>query len=168
MRTGSTYTDHFRIEGRQHELFGVDLGEGYPRGAILFAFVAYVVWCLPIFLLAGLPGPNFLSLYIVPPGIVTMLGYRMSPNDRRRNIAVWIIRARYRVFGHRPVICGGRRAASRSEWLPRSHRRRSADVDELAELVHAAGPPIVHDARPRLYGPDYLFKITQNHKAVQK
>lgn len=166
MRTGSTYTDHFQIEGRQHQLFNVDLGEGIPRGALLFTFLAYVIWCVPIFMLVGLPHQVVVTLYLAPPAIFSMVGHRMSPDGRRRNVAIWFLRIRYRLMGHRPIICGGRRAASRSEWIPRQYRRRGYEPEDESSIrvVALAGPPIIHEARPRLYGPDYLYKLLSSKR----
>ncbi|MFJ6355027.1 hypothetical protein ACIQKB_36920 [Streptomyces sp. NPDC092046] len=176
MRTGTTYTRHFDIETRQHELLGLDLGEGAPRRALVLGFVLFGVWTGSLLLLFGLPGRMTFTLYFLPPLLVAIVGTQRSRrNDRRWNITSWALGIRYLTLGHRPIICGGRRAASRAEWIPRRARwgskgdglrresvRRRREYDMDTDLpAETAGAPITLDARPRLYGPDAVYRAVQ-------
>ncbi|MEU8779680.1 hypothetical protein [Streptomyces sp. NPDC048606] len=160
------------IETRQHELMGIDLGEGAPRRALVLGFVLYLLWTGGLLLAFGLPNRITFTLYFLPPLLVAIFGTQRSRhNDRRWNVTVWALSVRYLVLGHRPIICGGRRSAARVEWIPRrarwgtkgdslrreSVRARRAEED-ITDPVIVAGLPIPHDVRPRLYGPDVVFK----------
>ncbi|MFF2548370.1 hypothetical protein ACFVUY_38235 [Kitasatospora sp. NPDC058063] len=158
------------MESRQHELLGLDLGEGAPRRALILGMVLVTLWVGPLLLLLGLPGRYTLTLYFLPPVLTTVLGAQRSRTlDRRWNLARWAISTRYLVLGHRPIICGGRRAAHRTEWLGR-RARWGARLDLLADsplgglvdrflgpegqIPASSGLPLRLEASPRLYGPD--------------
>ncbi|MGW3377409.1 hypothetical protein [Streptomyces hydrogenans] len=173
MRQGTVYTRHFDIESRQHELLGIDLGEGAPRRALVLGAVLYVVWTGGLLLLLGLPGRATFTLYFLPPLLIAVIGTQRSrKNDRRWNLTLWTLSGRYLLFGHRPIICGGRRTASRTEWIPRrdrwgtkgdglrreSVRRRREYEAETQEPVTVSGVPLELAARPRLYGPDAVYQ----------
>ncbi|MFD8633746.1 hypothetical protein [Streptomyces sp. NPDC059533] len=177
MRQGMTYTSHFsRLEPRQHELLGIDLGQGVLRRTLLLAALAFAVWDGLVFLLIGFPSLRWLTLYLLPPSLVTVLGARPSKAcDRRTALAVWVIGAHYQVYGHRPVICGGRVVAHRSEWIPRAARwaryvpALAGAVGAVAasrllgvggaEAVPPAGPAVELAHTARLYGPDHMVKV---------
>lgn len=177
MRQGMTYTGYFnRLEPRQHEIFGVDLGQGISRRTLLLGVLIFTSWDGLLFLTVGFPSVKWLTLYMLPPMIVTVLGAQPSKRcDRRAVLATWVIGAHYQVWGHRPVICGGRVVAHRSEWIPRSARwERHAPAltrafgSRLAgrltggadtEAVPPSGPPVELAHTVRLYGPDHLVKI---------
>ncbi|MFF6852750.1 hypothetical protein [Streptomyces antimycoticus] len=183
MRVGHTYTRHFALETRQHELMGVDLGEGTPRRALVLGLVLYLVWTGSLLLLFGLPGRTTFTVYFLPPLITVVYGTQWSRKvDRRWNITYWAIGARYLILGHRPIICGGRRAATRSEWI----NRRARWGGKAEGLLHApgggalerwlgpdeeapagAGGPVRLAARPRLYGPDAVVKA-HGRKALKR
>ncbi|MEU7153824.1 hypothetical protein AB0B15_38290 [Streptomyces sp. NPDC045456] len=182
MRRGHTYTDHFSLDTRQHELLGMDLGEGIPRRALLLGLALYVAWTGPLLLLFGLPSRITFTAYFLPPLLVVVYGVQRSRRTHRRwNVTNWSISARYLLLGHRPIICGGRRAATRSEWISR-RARWGNKVDALTEssvlgpLVErwlgedgvptGAGGPVRLDAKPRLYGPDAVAKA-HGRKALQ-
>ncbi|MFF9908793.1 hypothetical protein ACF1HU_35935 [Streptomyces olivaceus] len=175
MRVGTTYTRHFDLETRQHELLGLDLGEGAPRRALVLGFVLYLVWAGALLLLFGLPNRFTFTLYFLPPLLVAIFGtQRARRNDRRWNITYWALSIRYLTLGHRPIICGGRRSAARVEWIPRRARwgrkgdgldlRRSRGITgrwlgaEAQPVSVVAGAPVRLSARPRLYGPDQVYK----------
>ncbi|MFK0296629.1 hypothetical protein ACIQU6_40015 [Streptomyces sp. NPDC090442] len=182
---GRTYTRHFDLETRQHELLGFDLGEGAPRRALILGLVLYALWTGTLLLLFGLPSKITFTLYALPPLFVAVYGTQRSQAiDRRWNITRWSIGVRYLVLGHRPIIGAGRRAATRSEWISR-RARWSGKAELLAEsplgpLVErwlgtkeestppGAGAPIQLAARrPRLYGPDAVGKA-YGRKAIQQ
>ncbi|MER8039403.1 hypothetical protein [Streptomyces hydrogenans] len=184
MRRGHTYTRQFRIDPKQHELLGLDLGEGAPRRALVLGFTLFVAWTGPLLLIFGLPNEFTFTAYFLPPIITAVYGTQRSVKiEQRWNITNWALSARYLVLGHRPIICGGRRAATRSEWLPRRARWAGrTDVllaSPLGPLVErflgeadedtvpaGAGDPIRLDAQARLYGPDAVVKA-YGRKAMQ-
>ncbi|MEU4924578.1 hypothetical protein AB0G29_35155 [Streptomyces parvus] len=173
MRTGITYTRHFDVETKQHELLGLELGEGWPRKAIVLGFVLYLVWTGGLLLIFGVPSKVAFSAYVLPPLLIAVIGTKRSTrNPRRWNITYWTLSLRYLIHGHRPVICGGRRSAHRSEWIDRRARwgtkgdglrRKSTLARRQEELEHhvppaLSGTPLVLDARPRLHGPDAVYR----------
>jgi hypothetical protein len=178
MRTGRTYTRSFDLETRQHELFGVDLGEGLPRRALVLGVVAFAFWITVLVVLIGAPSPRSLSLYVLPPGLVTVFGSRRSRTiDRRRVMTGWGIAVRYHVAGHAPIVLGGRRPSARGERITPTQRctsriervgaaapllaawaERVADRDR-EDSVPGAGAPVAWSHRARLYGPDALGTI---------
>lgn len=168
MRIGRTYTRNFSLETRQHELLGMDLGEGFLRRTLILGALLIMVWTGGLLLLFGFPGPVGFSAYFLPPTIITAYGTRYSSrNDRRWNITMWALAVRYWTFGHRPVINGGRRAAAPGERIPR-RARWGAWADTFAETsdhavvdlllgqdrepAETAGTPIEVRPQPRLYG----------------
>ncbi|MFE0654367.1 hypothetical protein ACFVZH_38115 [Streptomyces sp. NPDC059534] len=185
MRRGHTYTRQFDIDPRQHELLGVDLGEGAPRRALVLGLILFVVWTGPLLLLFGLPSEISFTAYFLPPIVTAVYGTQRSVKvEQRWNITRWALSARYLVIGHRPIICGGRRAATRSEWLPRRARwAGKTDVllaSPLGSLVErflgedredavpvGAGDAIRLDTHTRLYGPDAVAKA-YGRKAMQQ
>ncbi|MYT25949.1 hypothetical protein GTW69_37735 [Streptomyces sp. SID7760] len=183
MRVGHTYTRHLQLETKQHELLGMDLGEGVPRRALVLGLCLYLLWTPPLLLLFGLPSKVTFTVYFLPPLLTVVYGTQRSRTvDRRWNITRWSIGIRYLVLGHRPIINGGRRAATRSEWITRRARwagrvellldtplggpiERWLGADEAAPA--GAGAPIRLAARPRLYGPDAVVKA-YGRKAFQQ
>ncbi|WP_331720120.1 hypothetical protein OG762_51730 (plasmid) [Streptomyces sp. NBC_01136] len=174
MRIGNTYTQHFELETKQHELLGLDLGEGAPRRPLVLGLVLNGLWWAVLLLVLGGPSKFTFTAYFLPPVIVTVYGaQRSTVIDRRWNLTRWAIGIRYLVLGHRPIISGGRRAATRSEWMNRRARwgtrleffldsplgglieRWLGDEESIPE---GAGAPIRLAARPRLYGPDAVVK----------
>lgn len=183
MRIGNTYTRHFDLETKQHELLGLDLGEGASRRSLVLGLVLYTLWTGSLLLLFGFPSMITFTVYFVPPLIITVYGTQRSrANERRWNISRWSISVRYLLLGHRPIICGGRRAAARSEWISRRARwagraellallplgssaERLLDIEEPAPA--GAGGPIRLAARPRLFGPEAVAKA-HGRRAVQR
>ncbi|GHF44202.1 hypothetical protein GCM10010218_26900 [Streptomyces mashuensis] len=173
MRVGHTFTRHFDLETRQHELFGMDLGEGPSRRVLVTGAVIYAVWVGGLLLVFGVPSKFLFTLYFAPPALITFYGSQRSRrNERRWNLTQWALAVRYLTVGHRPVVNGGRRAADRSEWLPLRARLGDRSEEFLAlpgmgvfegvlggdEPKSTAGRPVRLDARPRLYGPDHVYR----------
>jgi hypothetical protein len=168
MRIGRTYTRNFLLETRQHELLGLDLGEGFLRRTLVLGALLITLWTGGLLLIFGFPGPVGFSAYFLPPVIVTTYGTRYSSrNDRRWNITQWALSVRYWTLGHRPVINGGRRAAAPGERIPRRARwgtraetfAESSDhplvdlvLGHQRDLGETAGPPIEVQPQPRLHG----------------
>src|ERR687888_943351 len=123
MRVGRTLTHHFEIETRQYDLLGIDLGEGARRRMIIFGAVVIVLWVALLFPLIGVPKKPTVSLYVVPPFVITAFGWRPGKNhERRRRVTEWALSVRYALRSHRPVIALGARAADKSEYLRLSER----------------------------------------------
>ncbi|MFD6879712.1 MULTISPECIES: hypothetical protein [unclassified Streptomyces] len=175
MREGMTYTRHFMLEARQHELFGVDLGKGVSRRTMLLGVLAFTVWDGIGFAVFGVPSLNWVTAYFLPPLLLTVLGAQPSRAcDRRTVLAGWVIAGQYQVTGHRPVVRGGRAVAHRSEWLSRRARwerqvpalSRALGVATTERLlggsagqdVPSAGPVVEMTATARLYGPDHMVQ----------
>lgn len=173
MRAGHTYTRDFDLETRQHEILGLDLGEGPTRRAVVVGLLLIVVWAGGLIALFGMPSKYVFSLYFLPPVIITAYGTRRSEkNPRRWKLTGWALTLRYVIVGHRPVINGGRRFASRTEWLPLRERLGSrtetlATAPGMSRLHKAdtepdhqpvTGSAIRLDARVRLYGPDRVYR----------
>lgn len=185
MRTGRTLTRHFQLETRQHDLFGVDLGEGIPRSTLALGAVAFTVWTGLLLAVFGIPAAKFASFYVLPPGLVTVFGARRSRTvDRRRNVTCWGIAARYLTVGHLPVVCGGRRDADRPErvavrarWAVRAER--AAAIPALAvwaqrwdtaatDAAVPGGAPVVWAQRARLHGPDRMAALRSRRLTSRK
>jgi hypothetical protein len=186
MRVGRTLTHHFEIETRQYDLLGIDLGEGARRRMIIFGAVIVVLWGGLMALILGVPNKTTVSLYIVPPFVITAFGWRPGKyHERRRRVTEWALAVRYALRAHRPVIGLGARAADKSEYLPwsqrvRTHRVRVHAVPEwerlpvsasgtsgapgtpgalAAESSCRAGADIMVNQRARLHGTDHLSRI---------
>lgn len=122
-RTGRTVSRQLHIESRQHELFGVDLGEGIPRKVLLIGAAAFVLWAGLVFSVTKTFNQQMMFIYGFPPVMFVQLGIQESPtNARRWRLTQLILRIRYAVRAHRPVIRFGRRAADRHEFLPLTAR----------------------------------------------
>ncbi|MET9365794.1 hypothetical protein ABZX93_33465 [Streptomyces sp. NPDC006632] len=172
-RIGHTYTRHFDLETRQHEILGMDLGEGPSRRLLVTGAAIYTVWTGGLLFLFGFPSQVTFTLYFAPPAIITYYGAQRSrSNERRWNLTRWALLIRYLTVGHRPVINGGRRAAERSEWLP-LRARLGERVETFTSLPGmgvfesafgkdepkpTAGRAVPFDAKPRLYGPDAVYR----------
>ncbi len=173
MRVGHTYTNDFDLETRQHEILGFDLGEGPTRRAVVVGLLLLTVWAGGLLLMFGTPNRYAFSAYFLPPLIITIYGTQRSDrNPRRWKLTHWALMIRFVLIGHRPIINAGRRAATRSEWLPLrerlGHRAETISTvpglgalrapDSHPRTDATAGPAIRLTTRVRLYGPDRLVK----------
>ncbi|MCD9143893.1 hypothetical protein [Streptomyces albireticuli] len=183
MRVGHTFTRHFDLETRQHELFGMDLGEGPSRRVLVTGAALYTVWVGGLLLILGVPTQLLFTFYFAPPALITYYGAQRSRrNERRWNLTRWALVIRYLTVGHRPIVNGGRRAADRSEWLPLRARlgERSETFLDLPgmgvfegalggeEPKPTAGRPAKLDSRPRLYGPDYVYRARMRTRSGRR
>lgn len=180
MRVGRTYTAHFDLETRQHELFGMDLGEGVPRRVLAVGGALYALWFLLLWFLVPFGKVTF-SLYALPPGVAAFFAVQRARRmPRRRNLTVWAVTARYWLQGHRPVINMGARVAHRSEYLPLAarmpvHTARRLLLPWTEEAPGRTAPsPVTEDEtgdgvpagatiwlrqRARLLGADYVAQV---------
>ena len=175
-RVGVTLTRTMDIEPRQHDLFGMDLGEGPLRGQLVFGFMAFALWLgvtIPLTLLTiGHVTPNLALLYIAPPAALTMFGWRRrEDNPRRRAITQWLLAIRYVLRGHEPIVTLGRHNASSDSVRFRDRvAARWGDGDLLAVAVptrlyqehetkpaqRRGTPTIIFSPVVRTYGTRYI------------
>lgn len=136
-------TKQFKIETRQHELFGLDLGEGPRRRDLGLGLIIIPVWVGFMWLLLGPPEKYTMLLYMAPPVLMLMYGIQEnSSNPRRMNATVWLLTLRYGLVGHRPIIRGGARPASRQEYISFTDRwpiHRIAPAVGMKHLVNTDG-----------------------------
>lgn len=116
-REGRTLTKAMSIEARQHELFGIDLGEGPVRSALVFGFAVTLMWWLVLFATIGPPSVSgesrlgglwVLAWFLPPIGLVAFGWQEDKDNPRRRNITKWALAVRQVARGHRPITALGR------------------------------------------------------------
>lgn len=163
MREGRVLTRSMRIESRQHELFGVDLGEGFPRVAVVVGSLVCLAW-VGLLLLVHLPFSKGTSLiFSLPPFLLMAFGWRPSAShpERRRRVTEWVLAARWTVKGHLPLIALGRRAPDRGEQIPFkarvTHRWAADDARSIIQPWRVAAASMhatrqvasMHDGRPR-------------------
>jgi len=143
MRIGRTVTKQLKIETRQHEMLGLDLGEGPRRKDLILALVIIPAWVFFLFLLIGAPTKGNMLLYMLPPVLFLKYGVSESEtNPRRMNFTQWILAIRYVLVGHRPIIRAGARRASKAEYIPwvqRSNLGKLASALGLNNLVRRNG-----------------------------
>lgn len=183
MLSGKTLTKTLTIEAKQHELFGLDLGEGVPRHVLFLGAGMVALWVTFLWLAIGPPHPQTVILYLLPPIAILVIGtmpYAVQP--RRRVLTQWALKLRFMLTGSRAVIRWGQRPATRAERLPLRDR---ITVQQLRQLImpqvvltqyrpepeavdyvdEPIGAPIVLGRRPvRLYGPDATAQILQKTK----
>lgn len=137
MRTGRTVTKQLRIETRQHELFGFDLGEGPRRKELVLGLIIVPAWIALMWLLFGAPSKFGSLFYLAPPFIFLKYGIAESESiPRRMNFTQWLLAIRYGLTGHRPIVRAGARRASRSEYMPLSQRWNVATLARLFRMNH--------------------------------
>lgn len=176
MRQGRTLTKHLRLETRQYDLIGLDLGEGAPRKQLALILVTFVMWVAALAPFLGFPNKYEALVYLLPPGFFAWVAWQDSPGHagRRRRLTDWLIQLRYALAGHRPVISLGARAATREEMIPLrerlpieaiwgfldfrqdlrtpwDHTRNRSDRQRLP-----ASAPIEFDQRVRLFDADHV------------
>ena len=182
MIEGRTFTKHFHIETRQHEVFNLDLGEGVPRRMLVFGIVVVLAWVALLAPIVRVPTAQTFSFYGIPPVLFAYFAFQESAaQPRRKNITTWAIKVRYITVGHRPLIRLGARAAYRSEYLPASERipfeaalRRIApwalapawerDQPGADGLAIRAGSPISLDQSWTFYGFDHMEQLRARSK----
>jgi hypothetical protein len=183
MREGRVLTRSMKIESRQHELFGVDLGEGFPRVAVVVGAVVSLAW-VSLLWLAHVPFSKPTSLlYTLPPFLLMAFGFRpsLAHPERRKRVSEWALAARWVLRGHQPLIALGRRPADRGELMSLkariTHRWAADDARTIVQpwrLSNARMHATVHDsqsgalprgirvsARPQLIGLDVAERLAK-------
>lgn len=171
-REGNTLTRTMRFEPRQHELLGLDLGEGIPRRALIFGGLCFVAWWALLWLLIGAPQAATSMLWFLPPALMATYGWRDGTvTPRRRRITEWALALRWIGRGHRSVINMGRRPTTKQEQAGLVERlaHRWGHDDPLAVVMPwraaenrhdrpampaRAGSPIEGASRVQLVGTD--------------
>lgn len=126
---GRTVTSQLKIETRQHEVAGLDLGEGPRRRDLILGALIVPAWIALVWLFLGPPTKWTMLLYLAPPIILLTQGILDSDkNPRRMRLTMLVMSLRYMIVGHHPVIRIGARKASRSERLPAYIRFKYAQV----------------------------------------
>ncbi|MFK0296341.1 hypothetical protein ACIQU6_38520 [Streptomyces sp. NPDC090442] len=183
MRTSYTYSRHWDLETRQHELLGLDLGEGVSRTTLRYGAVCCGVWWGGWLLLFGFPPQPLFPLFMLPPGLLTYYGAkRSSAYWRRTNLLVWSVRAHFLLRGVIPVIGRGRIPASRLGLRLRA-QRLAEQTPALAQLPAftavftatpgqadrslSSGPPVRTRPRVRMYGPDAVARARTKTRKKQ-
>lgn len=155
-REGHTLTRTMGFEPRQHELLGLDLGDGPPRRALLWGALVFLVWWGFLWLLTGGPTSQTSLVWLLPPALLAVYGWRDGRTARRRRVTEWVLTIRWLRRGHTPVISLGRHTPTRSEhvgWWDRIGHRFGHD-DPLAVLLPwRADPANLSGNRPNLSAP---------------
>jgi hypothetical protein len=185
MRISRTYSKHWDIETRQHELLGLDLGEGLPRTTLRYGAVIFPLYWGTWLLTVGFPPQVLAPLFLLPPLGLTYYGAKRSVAYwRRTNLLVWAIRLNYLHTGVRPVLGRGRipspkpgvrlRARRLGEQVPRLAEHPSfsplfgADAPADADRADSYGPPAHLRPRLRAYGPDAVAKARAKYRKKQR
>jgi hypothetical protein len=180
---GRTITKALSIEARQHELFGVDLGDGFKRkdvGLGVLVFAATLLVTFPIVKLTGFLDAHpetAIPAMLFPGLLVVILGFRPSEQQpRRMALTVFALKLRYLFVGHQPVIALGARPATRHERIglwsrfrpgiaaylnERSAGRRSYNTATREVDLHEAVQPVIPENThaTRLIGNDALHEL---------
>jgi len=112
-------TRHVNLQGRQYQLFNVDLGEGIVRDHLSLGAIVTVGWVGFMWLMPSMPGPVGLvvAFWIAPPWLLIKAAL-MPDRGGRPRYALWWCRARYLARRHRPMVPPlGHRPVRR--WLTR-------------------------------------------------
>ncbi|MDX3065871.1 MULTISPECIES: hypothetical protein [Streptomyces] len=172
MRESRTFSRHWDLETRQHELLGVDLGEGIPRTTLRYGFVCFGTWWTLWLSLFGFPPQPLVPFFLLPPLGLTYAGAKRSVVYwRRTNLLVWSVHLQYLVRGVHPVIGRGRVPVRRLGLRLRT-RRIGERLPHLVHTplfgalfaprgpdpAHTVGKPVLIRPRVRLYGPDAVAR----------
>ncbi len=132
MLEGKTLTKTLDVEAKQHEVLGLDLGEGIPRHQLFLGVAIVFVWVGLLFLVFGAPTPKTVMIYILPPILILVIGtqpYEFQP--RRRLLTQWSLKSRFIAKGSRAIIRSGARPPTRHDSIPLRDR---VTVDQLRQL----------------------------------
>ena len=125
-------TAHVNLQGRQYQLFNIDLGEGIVRDHFSLGAIVIVAWGLFMWALPSLPLPIALvmTMWMAPPWLFIKVAL-MPDRGGRPRYALWWCRARYLARRSRPMVPGighpsVRRSLARLEPLIRPVRQPGA------------------------------------------
>lgn len=159
---------------------GMDLGEGFPRRALLIGAALISAWFGLLTLLFGLPNQRTLLIYFSIPLIVIWFGLQPSTKvARRRRMTDWLLRARYVLYSHegvknsRPARLRRDRLHLRErvtfEWFHQTFGSRSKDWDPWTPATSSTRPftgarPVSTGQELRLMGFDAMTQIRDKEK----
>lgn len=103
MRVLRTFTKHYELESRQYELFGVDLGEGVRRRALLVGVAAIVAWVGALYAVGVSLRPSTFVAWVAPPLVVTYYGSQPDGSGRRTRLVGWYDAVRFALTGRAPL-----------------------------------------------------------------
>lgn len=103
MRVLRTFTKHYELESRQYELFGIDLGEGIRRRALLVGVAAVVAWVGVLYAVGLSLRPSTFLAWVAPPLVLAYYGTQPDASGRRSRLAEWRDAVRFAVAGRRPL-----------------------------------------------------------------
>ena len=109
-------TAHVNLQGRQYQLFNIDLGEGIVRDHFSLGAIVIAAWGLFMWVMPSLPLPIALvmTLWMAPPWLLIKAAL-MPDRGGRPRYALWWCRARYLARRSRPLVPGiGHRPVRRS------------------------------------------------------
>jgi len=176
MAIGRTLTKQLTVEARQHEILGLDLGEGPKRSTIALGLAAVIIWSGVCLLVIGPPTADTLTLYLLPPGVALGMGLQEdAQNPRRTRLTGWALRIRYVLIGHRPILALGTTPARRGEMIPARFRLVGPAVaarlpfptewfvpDDIASIGRPRRDrPLRLAQTARLYGTDHLARAIE-------
>ncbi|MGW0703026.1 hypothetical protein ACWGJT_03365 [Streptomyces xantholiticus] len=182
MRESRTYTRHWDLETRQHELLGIDLGEGIPRTTLRYGLLFFGTWWTGWLVLFGFPAQPVVPFFLLPPIWLTYAGAKRSLTYwRRTNLLVWGVHAQYLLRGVQPVIGRGRipaprlglrlrarRLGERMPHLPQVPGAGALFAAKGPDAAHSTGAPVRIRPRVRLYGPDAVAKSRRRLRRTRR
>jgi len=171
--TGRTVTKQLKIEARQYDLFGLDLGDGVVRSRAALGALAFVLWIAlsaPLTIGTGLMEvrPDLGSLIILfPPSAAIMLGFRDDDEvPQRMRITGLALGVRQLLFPRGPIIGLGVRSATRAERS--TLRERATSARESRDADQPVQAPIRRHVRARLIGNEEQYRLITNTKERTK
>jgi len=164
MLTGRTVTKQLKIEARQYDLFGLDLGDGVVRSRAALGALAVALWVAlsaPLTIGTGLMEvrPDLGSLIIMfPPGVAIMLGFREDDEvPQRMRITGFALEVRRLLFPRGPLIGLGARSATRAERP--TLRERFTSAREPRDTDQPVQAPVRRNVRARLIGNEEQYRL---------
>lgn len=169
MLTGRTVTKQLKIEARQYDLFGLDLGDGVVRSRAALGALALALWVAlsaPITIATGLIAtrPDIGSLIILFPPIATiMLGFRDDDEvPQRQRLTTFALSLRNMLLPRSAVIGLGTRSATRGERA--TLRERVTRTREPREPDMPVQHVVRRHVRARLIGNEEQYRLIKKER----
>lgn len=139
------HTKSFEFPRKLHHLGSFfQLGEGVDMDMAILGTVVFAAWFGMLTALFGLPQKHTVFFYATVPLALVVIGFRPDPKRaRRRRVTGWVLRARYALVGHMPIVAG-RREGGRADTLP---ARTRFETDRLASFLARRADARVWDSR---------------------
>lgn len=139
------HTKSFEFPRKLHNLGSFfQLGEGVDMDMAILGSIIFAAWFGMLTALFGLPQKHTVFFYATVPLALVVIGFRPDPKRaRRRRVTGWVLRARYALVGHMPIVAG-RRAGGRADTLP---ARTRFETDRLVSLLARRADARVWDSR---------------------